>query len=195
MKELFLSCGKQQTLKKVGEISGRKGLVVLYTGNGKGKTTAALGLALRGAGHGEKVLLLHFLKSLEGTGEFAAISACLPQMTMVSLGAPHFVFRGQVAEEDRQKARYGLEYAGKALESAQYDLVVLDEICVAVDLGLIAVDEVLRLLDKRSPETDLVLTGRNAPRELVDRADLVTEMKEVKHPYTRGIPARKGMEF
>ena len=158
---------------------GEKGLIQVYTGDGKGKTTAALGLALRSAGRGAKIAFVQFMKGSPGYGEIVSL-AMLPGVTHVRTGRTQCIFK---------------ELAAKFMSSGEYDLVVLDEINVAVDFGLLTADDVAAALDKKSEGTEVVLTGRNAPQEFIDRAALVTEMREVKHPYRDGVPARAGDEF
>lgn len=173
---------------------GKKvGLIQVYTGNGKGKTTAALGLALRAAGHGLRTYIGQFLKG-RPTGELEAAKLLGPYLTIEQFGEPSFTF----AEGDAHQAALvhkGLQRIRQVLASGEYDIVVLEEINVALDLGLVPLEEVLALLDERPPEVELVLTGRGAPQEIISRADLVTEMVSIKHPYQRGVKARMGIEF
>ncbi len=169
------------------------GLVIVYTGPGKGKTTAALGLALRAIGHGRRVCLVQFLKG-QVTGEVKA-AALLPGFEVVQAGGPEFVNLRAPSEEDRRTAREGLRRAAESLRSGDCRLVILDEVNVAAAAGLVGVDEVMELLAGRAAGVDVVLTGRGAPAEFVAAADLVTEMREIKHPYRRGTPARPGIEY
>jgi cob(I)alamin adenosyltransferase len=169
------------------------GLLIVYTGAGKGKTTAALGLALRAVGHGRRVCLIQFLKG-QATGEVAA-AALLPEFAVVQAGRAGFVDLRAPAEEDRAAAREGLRRAEAALGAGDCGLVILDEINVAAAAGLIGVDEILDLVRKRPAGVDVVLTGRGAPAEFIAAADLVTEMREIKHPYRSGAPARPGIEY
>lgn len=170
-----------------------KGLVELYTGNGKGKTTAALGLALRAAGHGLKVRMIQFLKQ-PNYGEHQSLAKLAPEVQIVAFGRPGFIRPGLAQEEDIRLAREAMKAAYRAL-SAGVDILILDEINVALYLGLLPVEEVLSLLRYRPPHVEIVLTGRNAPPELVASADLVTEMREIKHPYHQGVSARRGIEY
>lgn len=172
----------------------RKGLVHVYTGDGKGKTTAALGLALRAAGHGMRTYIAQFLKG-QDYGELHALERLSPWVVIEQFGRPGFVHVKGVTPEDRAMAVRGLTCAREAMGSGAYDLVILDEINVALYFGLIELEEVLALLEDRPEHVELVLTGRGAPEELLERADYVTEMREVRHPYQRGILARKGIEF
>ncbi|MFW5896928.1 MAG: cob(I)yrinic acid a,c-diamide adenosyltransferase, partial [Bacillota bacterium] len=190
-----------------------RGYVQVYTGDGKGKTTAALGLALRAIGRGLKVLMIQFMKHW-GYGEHLAARRLEPDLEIVQAGKPYLIAReedldeetrealgdevvvfppGKPPEEVVRLARDGVKLARRALEDGEVDLLILDEINVAVHYDLISIDDVLDLIDSRPPAMELVLTGRCAPKELVERADLVTEMKEIKHYYRRGVMARRGI--
>jgi cob(I)alamin adenosyltransferase len=171
-----------------------KGLVQVYTGNGKGKTTAALGLVARAHGQGLKAHVIFFMKGGYPYGE----RITLEQLSNVSyevFGHEHFVDPNNVQEVDREEARKALQSAQKALTSGKYDLVILDEVNVATSWGLIKIEDLLKLIDKKPPSVELVLTGRYADERLIAKADLVSEIVEVKHPYQQGIPARKGIEY
>ena len=171
----------------------RVGLVEVYTGDGKGKTTAALGLALRAAGHGLHTYFGQFLKG-RPTGELKAARMLEPYLTIEQFGEAGFV----ASKGDAHQAalvRKGLQRVHHILASGEYDIIVLEEINVALDLELVSLEEVLALLEERPSEVELVLTGRGAPQELISRADLVTEMVAVKHPYGLGVKARPGIEF
>ena len=172
----------------------RQGLVQVYTGNGKGKTTAALGLALRAAGHGLSTCVIQFMKGEIYYGELGAAKLLFPYLTIIQMGRPDFVDKKNPAPIDVKLAKDALAFARKVIATGEYDIVVLDEVNVAVDFGLIGLAEVLELIDAKSPETELILTGRYAPKEIIERADLVTEMVEVKHPYAAGVEARLGIE-
>lgn len=171
-----------------------KGLMQVYTGNGKGKTTAALGLALRAVGHGCRVVMFQFMKGDEGYGEIAA-ARLLPGFTIVQCGRCEFVDLDHPAAVDRRMAAAGWEQAQEALTSGHYDLVILDEINVALACGLLPLPQVLDGLSHRAVHTEVVLTGRYAPEALLAAADLVSEMVEVKHPYAGGVAARQGIEY
>ena len=171
----------------------RVGLVQVYTGDGKGKTTAALGLALRAAGHGLRTYIGQFLKG-RPTGELRAAKLLGPYLTIEQFGEAQFV----LAKGDARQAalaRQGLQRVRQALTGGKYDIVVLEEINVALDLELLTLEEVLALLEERPPEVELVLTGRGISQELISRANLVTEMVAIKHPYEQGVGARPGIEF
>ncbi|MGQ9466871.1 MAG: cob(I)yrinic acid a,c-diamide adenosyltransferase [Anaerolineae bacterium] len=170
-----------------------KGYIQVYTGDGKGKTTAALGLALRAAGHGLRTYIGQFIKG-RPYGELEALRG-YPLITIEQYGDPDcWIRRGQATPEQVAQARQGLERAREAMLSGQYDIVVLDEVNVAIWLELLTVEEVLAFLDQRPDGVEIVMTGRRAPQELIDRADLVTEMREVKHYYQIGVLARAGIE-
>jgi cob(I)alamin adenosyltransferase len=171
----------------------RKGLVMVFTGKGKGKTTAAAGMALRAVGHNLKVFMVHFLKGRD-YGEFLA-ARYLPRLTIVKAGRDQFVNPDNPDPVDVELACEGFKRAKEAVMSGEYDLVVLDEINVAVDYGLLPLEDLLDLIEKRPPGVDLVLTGRGAAQALIEKADLVSEIKEIKHHYTQGIAARKGIEY
>lgn len=166
--------------------------VHVYTGNGKGKTTAALGLALRALGHGMRVYIAQFLKGMD-YGELHSLRF-FPNVTLERFGRPKFV-HGKPDEEDMKLALHGLNRCREAISSGEYDVVILDEANIAVHLGLFSVQDLLDVISKRHERTEVILTGRYAPKELIDAADLVTEMVEVKHYYTKGVQARKGIEF
>lgn len=173
---------------------GSPGTVQVYTGDGKGKTTAALGLALRAWGHGARVLVIQFMKGRINYGELVA-AARLPDFDIEQYGRETFVDRDDPAAEDRALAREALARACQVLAQNSHDLVILDEINVAADYGLITPDEVLGLIKAKPAAMELVLTGRNAPAEVIEAADLVSEVREVKHHYRRGVKARQGVEY
>lgn len=170
------------------------GLVHIYTGDGKGKTTAALGLALRAAGHGLRTYIAQFMKG-QDYGELEAVKHLSPLITIEQFGQTGFVHVKQATAEDVALAHAGLERVRQVLHSGQYDIVVMDEINVALFFELLTVDEVLSLIENRPPGVELVLTGRRVPEKLIAHADLVTEMREIKHPYQKGIKARRGIEY
>lgn len=166
---------------------------MVYTGDGKGKTTAAVGQALRALGHGYRVYMIHFMKGRD-YGEFLAAEK-LPRLTVDRAGRDQFVKRDDPDPVDVELARDGFARAAKAINSGEYDLVVLDEINVAVDYGLIPEADLWRLLEQRRPDVDLILTGRGALPELVKRADMVSEVLMIKHHYNSGVTQRKGIEY
>lgn len=168
-----------------------KGLIQVYTGDGKGKTTAALGLAIRAAGHGMRVGFIQFLKS-EPCGEHLFVSRYHPFDIAQTGKGDNFT---KSREELNEEAQRTLAYAEEQMLSGRYDLLVLDEILVAIHKGLISTEQVLDLLEKKSGSVELILTGRYALPEIVQRADLVTEMRMIKHPFNQGIRARLGIEY
>jgi cob(I)alamin adenosyltransferase len=178
----------------------KRGLIHVYTGDGKGKTTAALGLALRAAGHGLRTYVGQFMKGQE-YGELRSAEMLgtddrgRPFLTLVQFGKPTLLRKEEASQEDVEMARAGLEAALQAMRSGEYQIVVLDEVNVALYFELLTVQEVLAFLDQKPPEVELVLTGRRVPQEIVDRADYVTVMEEAKHPFQEGVKARKGIEF
>jgi cob(I)alamin adenosyltransferase len=179
------------------ETEEARGLVLVNTGDGKGKTTAALGTVLRAVGYGFRCLIVQFIKGSWMYGELKSIRRLEPEVEFYRLGRG---FVGIVDDnlpraEHEKAARDALVFAREKLASGGYRLVLLDEIFVAVTLGLISVRDVLDLLDARPPHTTLILTGRGAPPEVIERADTVTEMREVKHAFRKGILAQRGVDY
>jgi cob(I)alamin adenosyltransferase len=172
-----------------------KGLVQVYTGNGKGKTTAALGLALRAVGHGLKVLIIQFMKGNTNYGEMESSRKLAPNLIIKRAGKETFISKSHPDPIDIQHAREGFALAQKAIREKGCDILILDEINLAIDYGLIPLSDLLQVIDSKPECMELILTGRNAKPEILERADLVTEMVERKHYYDRGIPARKGIEI
>jgi len=170
------------------------GYIHVYTGEGKGKTTASFGLALRAVGNGLKVLVLQFLKGPEMTGERGAAGLLGPGLQVRPLGRDGVLQPTDIVETDRTLAAAALDEAVSEMGAGRWDMLVLDEINTACALGLISVDRVIQLLDEKPDGVELVLTGRGAPVEVIEKADLVTEMKEIKHYFRKGVPARKGIE-
>jgi cob(I)alamin adenosyltransferase len=171
-----------------------RGCIQVYTGNGKGKTTAALGLALRAVGRGLKVCIFQFIKGGGRYGEHMAAEKLAPLLTIIQTGRPGWVNTKDITE-DRRTAQEALLQAKELLTSGEYDLFVCDEINGAVGFGLIDVEQVLELISVKPVKTELVLTGRNAHHLVIEAADLVTEMQEIKHYYKAGVPARTGIEM
>lgn len=176
---------------------GKHGFVIVYTGDGKGKTTAALGMAMRAIGRGWKVLMVQFMKGTWHYAELDTAKRLAPDFEIVPLGKGFYkILDDHYTDEDHHAAALtALQFAREKMESGEYDLLILDEVNNAVSTGLLPLGEVMRLLDAKPPDFSIVLTGRAAPPELIDRADLVTEMREVKHPYQKGIFAQKGIDF
>lgn len=171
----------------------KKGLVQIYTGDGKGKTTAAIGLAVRAAGRELKVYLGQFMKT-RGYGEHEALKRFSDRITIEQFGSGKFHIEGDPDEEEIEKTKKGLEKLREALLSGEHDIVIADEICVAYHFDLLDLEDIIDLVESRPKNVELVLTGRKAPEELIERSDLVTEMKEIKHPYKKGVEARDGIE-
>jgi cob(I)alamin adenosyltransferase len=178
--------------------SGRsRGLVIVYTGDGKGKTTASLGIALRAAGYGMKVCMVQFIKGSWFYGELKSCKLLAPSFRIIPAGAG---FVGIIDDkrpfaQHVAAARGALRASKKIISSGLYDIVILDEINYAVDLKLIGLQAVLALIRQRPIHVSLVLTGRRAPQPIIDVADLVTEMRKIKHPYDKGMTARRGIDF
>jgi cob(I)alamin adenosyltransferase len=188
----------------LGKLS--RGLVQIYTGDGKGKTTAALGLALRAVGRGLRVCFIQFMKGDMELGERTAAARLAPELEFRWFSAPKWGDASKAppgtpwwqlppSDEDRNQAQEGMEFARSALTSGEHDLVVLDEVFLALRYQLISLDQLLSFICAKPPDVELVLTGRGAPDEIIRTADLVTEMKPVKHPYDKGVAARAGIEY
>jgi len=176
------------------KIWGFKGTIQVYTGNGKGKTTAALGLALRAAGYGYKTYMGQFLKG-QSYGELKSVKKLSPLITLEQFGRKGFLHvTERPGDEDVRRARLGLWKCRAAMLSGKYRIIVLDEINIALHFHLLAEKDVLAFLGQKPAGVEVVLTGRYAPVSIIRRADLVTEMKEKKHYYRKGLAARKGIE-
>ncbi|MDH3453781.1 MAG: cob(I)yrinic acid a,c-diamide adenosyltransferase [Desulfuromonadales bacterium] len=171
-----------------------KGLVQVYTGNGKGKTTAALGLVFRALGHGLRIHVMQFMKGQTVYGELESAKRFADQLTIEQVGQPHFVKQGRQSDADRTMAQDAFERARVLVASGAYDLIVLDELNCAVDFGLVELQAVKELIRSKAEHTELVMTGRNVHPDVAELADLVTEMREIKHYYNAGQPARVGIE-
>ena len=170
----------------------RFGLVQVYTGSGKGKTSAALGLALRAAGWGYRTFIGQFMKGQE-CGELKTASLLSRYIAIEQFGRPSLI--REATPEDIALAERGLRRIEEVLASGEYQIVVMDEICVAIHFRLVTTEDVLSVIERRPPGVELILTGRKAPQEILDSADLVTELVEVKHPHERGLAARRGIEY
>lgn len=190
---------KEINLKKQKrEKSKNEGLVLINTGNGKGKTTAALGCAIRCAGYKKRVLILQFIKGTIKTGELEAFECLKPYIEIQQLGAGFIKYKDGkplIADKDIQNARNSLEYTIGKIKDSSYDLIILDEIINLLNFNLITIDEIILLLNIRPKNASIILTGSNAPQELIDIADTVTEMKEIKHAFRKGVIAKKGIEY
>jgi cob(I)alamin adenosyltransferase len=177
-------------------MENRQGLILVNTGNGKGKTTAALGLGLRAWGQGFKVLVVQFIKGNWKYGELQTAKALGPNFVIRQMGEG---FVRKATDDDKEAHRLAaeeaLQQARQEIASKQWDMIILDEINYAIKFGILSLEAVLELLEAKPEALHLVLTGREARPEIIDKADLVTEMKEIKHPYKKGIKAQKGIEF
>ncbi len=168
------------------------GYVHIYTGNGKGKTTAAFGLAMRAAGRGKRVCIIQFMKPDDGYGE--QISARKLGIEVYAFGTNKFVNKNNPSDEDIELAQNALKLAKSKINDG-YDLVILDELNVAIDFNLVSLNDVLDLISQLPETTEMVITGRYAKDDLIEKADLVTEMKEIKHYFRKGVLAREGIEY
>ena len=174
-------------------MSLEKGLIHVYTGHGKGKTTAAIGLGIRAIGEGLKVYMIQFMKGRRYS-EISAIEN-IQNFTVVQFGRDEFVSKEKPEQIDIDLAKDGFVHAKKIISEGKYDVVILDELNVAVDFNLISLDDVLDLLSEKPNTVELILTGRYASPEIVKYADLVSEILEIKHPYQSGIKSRKGIDW
>ncbi len=171
-----------------------KGFIQIYTGNGKGKTTAAIGQALRAAGAGLRCCIIQFMKEFPYS-ELTALKYLEEFITIKQFAGDDFVYRKELpGEKELAKAKKGLEFAREAMLSGNYDLIILDEICVSIYFKLFSIEDVIEFIKLKPERIELIFTGRYCPDAIIDLADLVTEMKEVKHYYTNGIISRKGIE-
>jgi len=174
-------------------MSFAKGYIHVYTGDGKGKTTSSLGLAMRAAGAENRVAIIQFMKGRR----YSEIDTAelIPGIEIFQHGRDEFVSKEDPEQIDIDLARKGFEHAREIVNGGEYDMVILDEINVALDFKLLPIDEVMELIRNRPVHVEMVLTGRNAPAQIMEEADLITEMREVKHFYQQGVEARKGIEF
>lgn len=183
-----------QTVQSIESTIAKRGLVMVITGDGKGKTTSAFGQALRAVGHGYKVCIIQFMKGRK-YGEILAAEKYLQDITIIQSGLDSFVMRSNPSPVDIDLAKQGLEKAKEVVQSKKYNMVILDEINVAVDFNLISEEEVIALIKEKPVELDLILTGRYAAKKIMEIADMVSEIKEVKHHYNAGIKGREGIEY
>ena len=174
-----------------------KGLVIVYTGGGKGKTTAALGLALRAIGYNHKVCMIQFIKGSWHYGEMDSSKKLAPELELIAVGKGFVgIMDDKSPRKDHEEiAKEAIKICKEKISSRNFDLVILDEVNYAIDLGLINIEDVIELIKTKPDNLDVVLTGNNAKQEIIDLADLVTEMKEIKHPFKSGIKAKKGIDF
>ena len=173
------------------------GLVIVYTGNGKGKTTAALGLAIRAVGYEHKVCMLQFIKGSWHYGEMDSSKKLEPNFELIAVGKGFvgILDDNSPREEHEKYAAEAVRICREKIFSEKYDVIILDEVNYAVNLGLIDVQEIIKIIKEKPSDLDLVLTGRDVKEEIIELADLVTEMKEIKHPFKSGIKAKKGIDF
>jgi len=174
-----------------------KGLTIVYTGKGKGKTTAALGIALRATGYKKKVCMIQFIKGSWHYGEMDSSKRLEPEFEMVAIGKGFVGIMDDTSEKtDHEKvAKEAIRISNEKIQSKKYDIVILDEINYAVNLNLISLESVLDLIKSKPENIDLILTGNYAKEKVIEAADLVTEMREIKHPFQQGIKAKKGIDF
>ena len=175
----------------------KNGLTIVYTGKGKGKTTAALGIALRATGYKKKICMIQFIKGSWHYGEMESSKRLEPEFEMVAIGKGFVgIIDDKSPKEDHQKvAKEAIKISNEKIQSGKYDIIILDEINYAVNLNLISLEDVLELIKSKPENVDLVLTGNYAKEEVIEAADLVTEMKEIKHPFQKGIKAKEGIDF
>lgn len=174
-----------------------EGIVVVFTGKGKGKTTAALGIVLRAVGHGHRVGMIQFIKGEWYYGELTSSKRLEPEFEMIVAGKGFvgIIDDDHPIEDHRIAAQKAVNITKEKLSSGNYDIMILDEVNYALNLNLIVLSDVLDIIRSRPKKTTLIMTGNYAPREVLEIADLVTEMKEIKHPYSRGIRAKKGIDY
>lgn len=168
-------------------------MVQVYTGNGKGKTTAAFGAALRAVGRGLKVYVIQFIKGGFDYGELHSAEH-VPNLKLTAFGRGRFITESPPSQEDIELAKQAFTLAKDVVQNGTYDMVILDEINVVLNLKMIDINEVVKLIKNKPEHVELILTGRYAPAQIIELADLVTEMKEVKHPFAKGVPPREGIE-
>ena len=175
----------------------KNGLTIVYTGKGKGKTTAALGIALRATGYKKKICMIQFIKGSWHYGEMESSKRLEPEFEMVAIGKGFVgIIDDKSPKEDHQKiAKEAIKISNEKIQSGKYDIIILDEVNYAVNLNLISLADVLDLIKSKPQNVDLVLTGNYAKEEVIEAADLVTEMKEIKHPFQKGIKAKEGIDF
>ena len=174
----------------------KNGLIIVFTGNGKGKTTAAMGQALRAVGQGLKVLMLQFIKGTWNYGELESIKRLDPDLVIRPLGKGFVRTKSKLDDNEAiENINQSWEQAENEILSDKYDMVILDEINYVIDFGLLPVDKMITLLEKKPNRLHIILTGRNAHEKVIERANIVTEMVEIKHQYSKGIKAHKGIEF
>jgi len=179
------------------ELSMDDGLTIVYTGKGKGKTTAALGIALRATGYAKKICMIQFIKGSWHYGEMYSSKRLEPEFEMIAIGKGFVGIIDDKSPKDEHErvAAEAMKISTEKIHSGKYDIVILDEVNYAINLGLVKIEDVISLIKSKPPELDLILTGNYAKDKIIELADLVTEMKEIKHPFQRGIKAKKGIDF
>jgi cob(I)alamin adenosyltransferase len=185
---------EEANMEEEMKADSQKGLVIVITGNGKGKTTSAFGQVLRAVGQGYKVLVVQFMKGRK-YGEYKAAKEYLPNVTVRLVGLDSFVMRDNPAPIDIEMAQKGFNLVKKAIKSGKYNMIIMDEINVAMDFKLVDLKEVIEVIKNRPAGIDLILTGRSAPEEIIALADTVSEVREIKHHYAAGIKNRAGIEY
>jgi cob(I)alamin adenosyltransferase len=186
---------KQVQDERLRKMKDEKGLIIVHTGAGKGKTTAALGMVLRSLGHGYKIAIIQFIKGGWEPAEKKVLEQWQNQLEFYAMGEG-FTWETQDKQRDTENAHKAWQKAQEFILNSQYKLILLDEINVAIKLGLLQVNDILKVLAQKPPDSHVILTGRGAPQELIDQADLVTEMKLIKHPFReQGIKAQPGIEY
>lgn len=199
----ILSCGFANSSNPIFLPSAQKiflltkGLVIVYTGKGKGKTTAALGMALRAVGYDHKVCMIQFIKGSWHYGEMTSSKRLEPEFELTAIGKGFVgIIDDKSPIDDHKKiAQEALKVAQEKINSKMYNIVILDEINYAINLGLVSLKDVMDVISNRPDDVNLVLTGNHAKDEIIEKADLVTEMREIKHPFKSGIKAKKGIDF
>jgi len=179
------------------KIVSESGLTIVYTGKGKGKTTAALGIALRASGYNKKICMIQFIKGSWHYGEMSSSKRLEPEFEMVAIGKGFvgIIDDKSPIEEHQKIANEAVKISTKKIQSGDYDIIILDEVNYAINLDLVKLDDILNLIKSKPATLDLVLTGNHAKDEIIELADLVTEMKEIKHPFQQGKKAKKGIDF
>lgn len=185
---MFWTCKDERSVGKM-----IKGLIQVYTGDGKGKTTAALGLALRAAGRNMKVLIVQFMKKWD-YGELHSVKL-IQNITLETFGTKEFIHKGKAKKIDYEEAEKAFSFGAEGIQSGDYDMIIFDELNMALYYELLDLKEVVQKIKGKPDNVEVVITGRRAPQEIIEIADLVTEMKEIKHPYQKGVDARKGIEY
>ena len=175
----------------------KKGYIQIYTGDGKGKTTASLGLAMRALGHGWKVLIIQFTKNSRNDMDYGELvsSQLFPNLDIIQFGTDKVVYSNTISEEDKLQAKKGWLVAKEAISENKYNMIIMDELNVAMSLGLVDESDVVSTILSKPEEMEIVLTGRYAPASVISIAHLVTSMKPIKHYFDVGIPAREGIEY